>query len=74
MSPIIVEGQTGILGVGKVRDEPRYNGSGELERRSVGCLSWAADHRAVDGGYVGRCGERVRTLLESWEEMILRGR
>lgn len=47
-TPIIVPGQTGILGVGKIRSVPVAVG-GEVEVREACYLSLSFDHRTVDG-------------------------
>lgn len=47
-TPIIVPGQTGILGVGKIRDVARVR-DGDVVVRKACCLSLSFDHRTVDG-------------------------
>lgn len=47
-TPIIVPGQTGILGVGKIRDVPRVR-DGDVVVRKACYLSLSFDHRTVDG-------------------------
>lgn len=47
-TPIIVPGQTGILGVGKIRDVPAAV-DGEVVVRKACHLSLSFDHRTVDG-------------------------
>ncbi|MCJ1475915.1 hypothetical protein MMC13_004579 [Lambiella insularis] len=64
VSPVIVQSEVAILGVGKARTVPAFNERGELEKRIVGNFSWSADHRVVDGATMARMGERVRMLIE----------
>jgi 2-oxoisovalerate dehydrogenase E2 component (dihydrolipoyl transacylase) len=73
VSPVIVEGQVAILGIGKVRDVPAWGGpdGGELVRKRVCHFSWSADHRVVDGATVGRAGECVRGFVERPEGMVV---
>lgn len=71
--PRLVEGQTLIVGVGRSRAVPSYVFDGEdggkgkeeiLKKRELVTLSWAADHRVVDGGTVARAAGMVKALLE----------
>jgi 2-oxoglutarate dehydrogenase E2 component (dihydrolipoamide succinyltransferase) len=59
-TPIIVPGQTGILGVGKVRDVPVAVG-GEVEVSEACYLSLSFDHRTVDGA---EADEFLRSIVE----------
>ncbi|KAL9624918.1 MAG: hypothetical protein Q9160_000965 [Pyrenula sp. 1 TL-2023] len=78
VAPRIVEGQSVIVGVGRARGVPMFRedvavpeegGSGEhggtgLVRREIVTLSWAADHRVVDGATVARAAGLVKGYLE----------
>ena len=64
VSPVLVQSEVAILGVGKARTVPAFNENGEVVKRRVGNFSWSADHRVVDGATMARMGERVRVLLE----------
>jgi len=74
VSPVIVQGEVGILGVGRSRVVPAFDGEGRVVRREVGCFSWCADHRVVDGAMVARCAEAVRGFLEEPGLMVVKGR
>ncbi|KAJ4408627.1 hypothetical protein N0V82_009674 [Gnomoniopsis sp. IMI 355080] len=75
-SPVIVEGQVAILGVGRMRDMPdvvedpaggwKVNGI-----RKVCNFSWSADHRVVDGATMARAAEVVRALVEEPDVMVM---
>lgn len=71
VSPVIVEGQVGIVGVGKSKVVPAFDENGELVKREECVFSWSADHRVVDGATVARCAEVVKRLLERPEEMLV---
>lgn len=71
VSPVIVEREVAILGIGKIRSMPAFSGDGSLERREVCNFSWCADHRVVEGAVMARAGEVVRRLVERPEEMVL---
>lgn len=64
VSPVIVQSEVAILGVGKARTVPAFNNIGDVEKKMVGNFSWSADHRVVDGATMARMGERVRRLIE----------
>ena len=70
VSPIIVSNEVAILGIGKARDVPAFGDNGEVIRKTVGNLSWSADHRIVDGATVARVGERVKVLIEEPGTML----
>lgn len=74
VAPVIVEGQVGILGVGRSKIVPAFGEKGELVAREECVLSWSADHRIVDGGTVARCAEYVRSLLENPGQMLVQMR
>ena len=74
VSPIIVQSEVAILGVGKARTIPAFNEQGDVVRKTVGNFSWSADHRVVDGATMARMGEKVRELVEEPGLMIVSAR
>lgn len=75
-SPVIVEGQLAILGVGRIREVPDIiqQGDGEWKvkgMRKVCNFSWSADHRVVDGATMARAAGVVRALIEEPDVMIM---
>ncbi|ROW18268.1 hypothetical protein VPNG_00410 [Cytospora leucostoma] len=81
-SPVIVEGQVAILGVGRLRDVPDVvaadgvgGGAGAEWRvrgvRRVCNFSWSADHRVVDGATMARAAGVVRSLVEEPDVMVM---
>lgn len=62
--PIVTPPQVAILGVGKTRRVPSYDGD-ELVARSLVTLTVSADHRAVDGADVARFLGTLKTTIES---------
>lgn len=71
LSPVIVDSQVAIVGVGRIREIPGFDEEGKVVRRSVVNFSWSADHRVVDGAVVARCSEVLRGFLEGVEGMVL---
>lgn len=74
-SPVIVDGQVGILGVGRLRDVPDVvegDAGWEVKGvRKVCNFSWSADHRVVDGATMARAAGVVRALVEEPDVMIM---
>lgn len=71
-TPIIVPGQTGVLGVGEVRDVPAAV-DGEVTVRTRCYLSLSFDHRTVDGAEADAFLGAVVERLESFDGEPLRG-
>ena len=68
VSPVIVEKEVAILGVGKVRTVPAFGPAGQLVEKQVCHFSWSADHRVVDGA---TAAEIVRGFVEEPECMLM---
>ncbi|KAF2842289.1 hypothetical protein M501DRAFT_926861 [Patellaria atrata CBS 101060] len=71
VAPVIVPPQVAILGVGRAKAVPRFDGEGKVVRAEEAVFSWSADHRVIDGAVVARCAERVKGYLEGVEGMVL---
>ena len=61
-TPVVNPPQAAILGVGRVRDVPVFEG-GAVERGQVTALSLTIDHRVLDGAPAARFLARVAELL-----------
>lgn len=61
-TPVVNPPQAAILGVGRVRDVPVFEGSA-VERAQVTTLSLTFDHRVLDGAPAARFIARVAELL-----------
>lgn len=84
-SPVIVDRQVAILGVGRMRDVPDVarvdggtagggGGPGSWAVRGVKNVcnfSWSADHRVVDGATMARAAGVVRSLVEEPDVMVM---
>lgn len=76
-SPVIVDGQVAILGVGRMRDVPDVvagaaDGAWTVRGvRKVCNFSWSADHRVVDGATMARAAGVVRALVEEPDVMVM---
>lgn len=74
VSPVIVAPQVGILGMGRARVVAGFAGEGKDEKivkKEEVVLSWAADHRVLDGATVARCAEMVGALIRDVDVMGL---
>lgn len=71
-TPIIVPGQTGILGVGKVRDVPAAV-EGAVEVHEACYLSLSFDHRTVDGAEADAFLRSIVERLSSFDATRLGG-
>lgn len=75
LSPVIVEREVAILGIGRMRTVPTFSTvPGEEDRvvrREVCNFSWSADHRVVDGATMARAAEVVRGIVEEPDVMVM---
>ena len=80
LSPVIVEREVAILGMGRLRavpafaddsDEATGTASHRIVKRHVCHFSFSADHRVVDGATLARAAEIVRQMVERPDSMIL---
>lgn len=71
-TPIIVPGQSGILGVGAIRDEP-VAVDGDVAVRKRGHLSLSFDHRTIDGAEADAFLRTVVEGLASFPRAPVRG-
>ncbi|KAJ3579677.1 hypothetical protein NPX13_g888 [Xylaria arbuscula] len=71
LSPVIVEKEVAILGIGRMRTVPAFDEDDKVIKKQVCNLSWSADHRVVDGATMARAAEVVRQIVEEPDSMIL---
>lgn len=71
VSPIIVEPQVAIVGIGRSKIVPMFDEMGNVIPREQIVLSWSADHRIVDGAECARAAEKVKGYLEGPQDWIL---
>ena len=50
---------------------PRFDIDGDLERGHVMHVSWAADHRVIDGAEMARFSNRWKSFVENPATMIV---
>ncbi|XDG06549.1 hypothetical protein ABKA04_006164 [Annulohypoxylon sp. FPYF3050] len=71
VSPVIVEKEVAILGIGRMRTIPAFDDKDNVVKKHVCNFSWCADHRVVDGATMARAAEVVRKIVEDPDVMIL---
>ncbi|MBE3048807.1 2-oxo acid dehydrogenase subunit E2, partial [Candidatus Bathyarchaeota archaeon] len=71
LSPVIVEREVAILGVGRMRSVPAFDGEGRVVEKKACNFSWSADHRVVDGATMARAAEVVRGVVEEPDVMVM---
>lgn len=69
-NPLINPPEIAILGVGRVVEQPSFNGEGEVEARSMGHFSLTFDHRAIDGAPAGELLDAIASNLSSPDWML----
>ncbi|KAG6053987.1 hypothetical protein E4U17_004169 [Claviceps sp. LM77 group G4] len=73
LSPVIVEKEVAILGIGRMRTVPAFDEQDDdkLVKRHVMNFSWSADHRVVDGATMARAADVVRRVVEEPDIMVM---
>ncbi|KAH6608701.1 2-oxoisovalerate dehydrogenase e2 component dihydrolipoyl transacylase [Trichoderma cornu-damae] len=71
LSPVIVEREVAILGVGRMRTVPAFDENDQVVKRHVTNFSWSADHRVVDGATLARAAEVIRSVVEEPDVMVM---
>lgn len=71
VSPVIVEKEVAILGIGKMRAVPAFGEDGQIVKKEVMNFSWSADHRVVDGATMAKAAEVVRVFVEEPDMMLV---
>ncbi|MDI5983202.1 dihydrolipoyllysine-residue acetyltransferase [Halomonas sp. M4R5S39] len=70
-APIINAPEVAIVAIGKSQWLPRFDAHGEVTRRAIMTVTWAGDHRIIDGGTIARFCNAWKGYLEAPETMLL---
>ncbi|EHA16716.1 2-oxo acid dehydrogenase subunit E2 [Halomonas sp. HAL1] len=70
-APIINAPEAAIVAIGKTQWLPRFDEQGEVQRRAIVTITWAGDHRFIDGGTIARFCNAWKGFLEAPETMLL---
>jgi 2-oxoisovalerate dehydrogenase E2 component (dihydrolipoyl transacylase) len=71
VSPVIVEKEVAILGVGRLKTIPAFGENGQVVPKQVCNFSWSADHRVIDGATMARAAEVVKEFVENPDDMVM---
>lgn len=71
VSPVIVEREVAILGIGRMRTVPAFDDADRVVKKQVCNFSWSADHRVIDGATMARAAEVVRKIVEEPDVMVM---
>ena len=71
VSPVIVEREVAILGIGRMRTVPAFDENDNVVKKQVTNFSWSADHRVIDGATMARAAEVVRQIVEEPDLMVM---
>jgi len=69
-TPIILQPQVAILGVGTIEKRPVVRNDA-IAIRSMIYLALTFDHRIVDGAVADQFLGRIKVVLENWDEPVL---
>ena len=70
-APIINAPEVAIVALGRTQKLPRFDANGQVVERAIMTVSWAGDHRIIDGGTIARFCNRWKGYLESPQTMLL---
>jgi len=70
-SPIIPHPQLVIVALGRALRQPRYDTNGGITPVTLMPVSWAADHRVVDGATIARFSQSWKQLIESPSRLLM---
>lgn len=71
LSPVIVEKEVSILGIGRIRTVPAFDEQDRVVKKHVCNFSWSADHRVVDGATMARAAEVIKQIVEEPDVMVM---
>jgi 2-oxoisovalerate dehydrogenase E2 component (dihydrolipoyl transacylase) len=71
LSPVIVEKEVSILGIGRMRTVPTFDENDNIVKKQICNFSWSADHRVVDGATMARAADVVRSIVEEPDVMVM---
>lgn len=69
--PVLLLPEVAIGALGRFQKLPRFGKTGAVEESNIMCISWAADHRVVDGATVARFSNVFKELIENPIELLV---
>lgn len=71
MNPLIVPPQAAIGAMGAMQTLPRFDKDGEVTAAKIINVSWAGDHRMIDGATLARFSNRCKKYLQDPVQMLV---
>ncbi|MFO8044346.1 MAG: 2-oxo acid dehydrogenase subunit E2, partial [Halomonas sp.] len=68
---IINAPEVAIVAIGKTQWLPRFDAEERVVKRAIMTVTWAGDHRIIDGGTIARFCNAWKGYLEDPETMLL---
>ena len=65
MSPVISPPQVAIGAIGAIQKLPRFAENGDVETAEIMQVSWAGDHRVLDGATMARFSNSWKNYIEN---------
>lgn len=69
-APVLMAPQVAIGAIGRIQTLPRYDEDGNLRKSRVMHVTWAADHRIIDGATITNFSNLWRRHVENPSQMI----
>ncbi|XP_034239863.1 lipoamide acyltransferase component of branched-chain alpha-keto acid dehydrogenase complex, mitochondrial isoform X2 [Thrips palmi] len=69
--PVLLVPEVAIGALGRFQKLPRFGKTGAVEEAHIMCVSWAADHRVIDGATVARFSNMFKELIENPVELLV---
>mmetsp|Transcript_10623 Transcript_10623/g.32508 ORF Transcript_10623/g.32508 Transcript_10623/m.32508 type:complete len:497 (+) Transcript_10623:90-1580(+) len=70
-SPVLMHPQVAIGALGRIQKLPRFGKDGNVEMSRVAHVTWAADHRIIDGATIANFSNLWKRHVENPAEMLL---
>ncbi|MCG7599081.1 dihydrolipoyllysine-residue acetyltransferase [Halomonas sp. McH1-25] len=70
-APIINAPEVAIVALGRVQHLPRFDTAGNVVSRAIMTVTWAGDHRLIDGGTIARFCNLWKGYLQEPQDMLL---
>ncbi|MEC9482063.1 MAG: 2-oxo acid dehydrogenase subunit E2, partial [Halomonas sp.] len=70
-APIINAPEVAIVALGRVQHLPRFDEAGQVVSRAIMTITWAGDHRLIDGGTIARFCNLWKGFLQAPQDMLL---
>jgi len=70
-TPILNKPEVAILGIGEIKERPRYDEDGELYQANIVHLSLTIDHQVIDGADAARFLTSLRQRLNEPQAMLV---